>query len=125
MIIVGIDDRFLSIQEFTEEPLVRKGKDYRVYASRWLVLGAYALVFIPLSIPISRLIDKFGSRPVVAAGAVIVALVQKANGAFLFQGEIPFRTSAERRLGRSVAAIGGGEPAHSRSTLFLPAFFAL
>jgi len=92
---------------------MEKGKEYRVYASRWLVLGAYMLanmtiqilwisyapvttqsslfygvselrigffsmafmlVFIPLSIPISWLIDKFGCKPVVAAGAIVTGI---------------------------------------------------
>jgi len=92
---------------------MENGKEYRVYASRWLVLGVYMLVnmtiqilwisyapvttqsslfygvselrigffsmafmlvFIPLSIPISWLIDKFGCKPVVAVGAIVTGL---------------------------------------------------
>lgn len=88
-------------------------KEYRVYASRWLMLGVYMLVnmtiqllwisyapittqsslfygvselkigffsmtfmlvFIPLSIPISWLIDKFGCKPVVAVGSIVTGL---------------------------------------------------
>ena len=94
-------------------------KEYRVYASRWLVLGAYMLanltiqilwisyapittqsglfygvselrigffsmifmiVFIPLSIPISWLIDKFGCKPVVAAGAIVTGICGVLRG---------------------------------------------
>jgi MFS family permease len=92
---------------------MENGKEYRVYTSRWPVLGVYMLVnmtiqmlwisyapvttqsslfygvselqigffsmvfmlvFIPLSIPISWLIDKFGSKPVVAVGAIVTGL---------------------------------------------------
>ncbi|HWR10427.1 MAG TPA: MFS transporter [Rectinemataceae bacterium] len=92
---------------------MENGKEYRAYASRWLVLGVYMLVnmtiqilwisyapvttqsslfygvselrigffsmafmlvFIPLSIPISWLIDKFGCKPVVAAGAIVTGI---------------------------------------------------
>jgi MFS family permease len=92
---------------------MENGKEYRVYASRWLVLGAYMLVnmtiqilwisyapvttqssqfygvselqigffsmlfmlvFIPLSIPISWLIDKFGCKPVVVAGSILTGV---------------------------------------------------
>lgn len=88
-------------------------REYRVYASRWLVLGVYMLVnmtiqllwisyapvttqsslfygvselqigffsmafmlvFIPLSIPVSWLIDRFGCKPVVAVGSIVAGL---------------------------------------------------
>jgi len=97
----------------TEATLREDGKGYRVYGSRWLVLGAYMLVnmtiqtlwisyapvttqsslfygvselqvgffsmafmivFIPLSIPVSWLIDKFGCKPVVAVGSILTGI---------------------------------------------------
>lgn len=92
---------------------MENGKGYRVYSSRWLILGVYMLanmtiqilwisyapvtsqssifygvselqigffsmafmlVFIPMSIPISWLIDKFGCKPVVAVGAIVTGI---------------------------------------------------
>jgi len=88
-------------------------REYRVYASRWLVLGVYMLVnmtiqllwisyapvttqsslfygvselqigffsmafmlvFIPLSIPVSWLIDRFGCKPVGRVGSIVAGL---------------------------------------------------
>jgi MFS family permease len=102
-----------------EAPPMEKEKEYRVYASRWLVLAVYMLAnmtiqilwisyapvttqssffygvselrigffsmvfmlaFIPLSIPISWLIDKFGCKPVVAAGAVVTGICGVLRG---------------------------------------------
>ncbi len=98
---------------------MEKEKEYRVYASRWLVLAVYMaanmtiqilwisyapvtiqsslfygvselrigffsmafmLAFIPLSIPISWLIDKFGCKPVVATGAVLTGICGVLRG---------------------------------------------
>ncbi len=92
---------------------------YRVYGSRWLVLGLHMLAnltiqalwisyapvtaaagafygvselqiglfsmifmigFIPLSIPVSWCIDRFGSKPTVAAGAIITGICGVARG---------------------------------------------
>lgn len=92
---------------------------YRLYGSRWLVLGLHMLTnltiqalwisyapvtasagafygvsdlqigffsmifmiaFIPLSIPVSWCIDKFGSKPTVAAGAIITGICGVARG---------------------------------------------
>ncbi len=35
---------------------------------------AFMLVFIPLSIPVSWLIDRFGCKPVVAVGSIVAGL---------------------------------------------------
>jgi len=97
----------------------RSAAAYRVYGSRWLVLGLHMLAnltiqalwisyapvtaaagvfygvselqiglfsmifmigFIPLSIPVSWCIDKFGSKPTVAAGAIITGICGIARG---------------------------------------------
>jgi len=97
----------------------RSAAAYRVYGSRWLVLGLHMLAnltiqalwisyapvtaaagafygvselqiglfsmifmigFIPLSIPVSWCIDRFGSKPTVAAGAIITGICGVARG---------------------------------------------